>query len=66
MTRKAYMKKWRGLTDDEVQEELQQIALERQLLEDSAMPGADAPPYGVSTNVDKGIEAEEEELINEE
>ena len=36
MSRKAYMKKWRGLTDDEVQEELEQIALERQLIEDSS------------------------------
>lgn len=36
MSRKTYMKKWRGLTDDEVQEELDQIALERQLIEDSA------------------------------
>lgn len=35
MSRKAYMKKWRGLTDDEVQEELNQIALERQIIEDS-------------------------------
>lgn len=56
MSRKAYMKKWRGLTDDEVQEELEQIALERQMLEDSAMPGADVPPYGVSTSADKGTE----------
>lgn len=36
MSRKAYMKKWRGLTDDEVTDELNQIALEQQLLEDSA------------------------------
>ena len=36
MSRKAYMKKWRGLTDDEVDEEIQQIALERQMIEDSA------------------------------
>lgn len=35
MSKKAYMMKWRGLSDDEVTEELQQIALERQLLEDS-------------------------------
>lgn len=35
MSRKSYMKKWRKLSDDEVMEELQQIALERQLLEDS-------------------------------
>ena len=36
MSRKAYMKKWRGLTDDEVDEELEQIALERQMLEESS------------------------------
>lgn len=36
MSRKAYMKKWRGLTDDEVNEELEQIALERQMLEESS------------------------------
>lgn len=35
MSRKAYMKKWRNLTDDEADEELKQIALERQILEDS-------------------------------
>lgn len=35
MSKKAYMKKWRGLTDDEADEELRQIALERQILEDS-------------------------------
>lgn len=39
MSKKSYMKKWRGLTDDEVQEELEQIALERQILEDSTIPG---------------------------
>lgn len=36
MSRKSYMKKWRNLTDDEVQDELDQIALERQMIEDSA------------------------------
>lgn len=35
MSRKAYMKKWRNLDDDEADEELRQIALERQILEDS-------------------------------
>lgn len=35
MSRKSYMKKWRGLTDEEVSEELRQIALEREILEDS-------------------------------
>lgn len=37
MSKKAYMKKWRNLTDDEVEEELKQMALERQILEDSYM-----------------------------
>lgn len=35
MSRKSYMKKWRNLTDDEVQEELEQIALEREMIDDS-------------------------------
>ncbi len=47
MSRKSYMKKWRGLTDDEAQEELEQIALERQLIEDSAfISNEDSLPYG--------------------
>lgn len=48
MSRKAYMKKWRGLTDDEVQAELEQIALERQMIEDSSFSpagGSDNEPY---------------------
>ena len=46
MSKKAYMKKWRGLTDDEADEELRQIALERQLIEDSAFNiGDDSLPY---------------------
>ena len=38
MSKKSYMKKWRGLTDKEADSELQQIALERQTLEDNFMP----------------------------
>lgn len=46
MSRKSYMKKWRGLTDDEVEEELRQIALERQIIEDNSFSNEfDAPPY---------------------
>lgn len=48
MSRKSYMKKWRGLTDDEVDEELNQIALERQIIEDSSFATnefGDNPPY---------------------
>lgn len=40
MSRKSYMKKWRNMSDTEIQEELQQIAEERQLIEDSAFPGS--------------------------
>ncbi len=35
MSRKTYLKKWRGLTDDEIDEELKQIQLEQNMLEDS-------------------------------
>ena len=35
MSKKSYMKKWRGLTDTQADEELAQIALERQMLEES-------------------------------
>lgn len=48
MSRKAYMKKWRSLTDDEVQDELNQIALERQLIEDSSFSATSMnPPYSI-------------------
>lgn len=36
MSRKTYMQKWRGYTDAQVQEELQQIAYERQILEEAS------------------------------
>ena len=50
------MKKWRNLTDDEADEELRQIALERQILEDSYTgdTGADFGEEG-----DTGAEGEE-------
>ena len=63
MSKKSYMKKWRGLTDDEVDEELQQIAMERQLLEDSSFIGdsnEDIPPYPDET--DKAIEQDEQDI----
>lgn len=43
MSKKSYMMKWRGLTSDEADEELKQIALEKQLLEDSFS----LPPFNV-------------------
>jgi len=39
MSRKAYMKKWRGLSDEDVEDELKQIAMEQKMLEqDNYMP----------------------------
>ena len=74
MSRKAYMKKWRGLTDDEVQEELEQIAFERQLIEDSSFaPSDDAQPYSSNNGMDNSEEIEnpsedesEDEIMDEE
>jgi hypothetical protein len=37
MSKKAYMQKWRGLTDEQVDEELMQISKERQILEDISL-----------------------------
>ena len=54
MSKKAYMKKWRGLTDDEVKEELEQIALERQIIDDSFME------YTKTSNVNTEAEVVEE------
>lgn len=55
MSRKSYMKKWRGLTDDEVREELEQIALERTIIEDASFEGGFESPYleeGMDNNLD--------------
>ena len=66
MSRKAYMKKWRGLTDDEVQEELEQIALERQLIEDSSFATGDAGAgFGVNTSTEEPEEEVEEFTVEE-
>lgn len=37
MSRKAYLKKWRGLNDDEADKELEQIKVEQEMLENSVM-----------------------------
>jgi len=67
MSRKAYMKKWRSLTDDEVQEELDQIALERQIIEDSSFAGGvDKLPYGNPTTNEVAEDNIEDEINEEE
>lgn len=64
MSRKSYMKKWRNLTDDEVQEELEQIALERQIIEDATFgaggsEGSEQQPYPNNTG-GTGMEMEDD------
>ena len=56
LSRKSYMKKWRGLTDDEADAELKQIALERQLLEDSYTP--DTMSEGPDNSGEENLEGE--------
>lgn len=51
MSKLAYMKKWRNLTDTEAMEELKQIALEREMLENSW--GNPIPPTNQSTEQDE-------------
>ena len=61
MSRKRYMKKWHRLTDDEVQEELEQIALERQLIEDSSFNTfGDNPPYSNPNPAKKDVPEDDE------
>ena len=50
MSRKSYMKKWRDLTDEEVQDELNQMALERQLIDDASFPTVDMSSTGEPYN----------------
>lgn len=46
MSKKSYMKKWRNLTDDEVDEELKQMSLEKEIIDYSVMHGSvDDKPY---------------------
>ena len=59
MSKKSYMKKWRELTDKEVDEELEQIALERQIIEDAAFQMNDSGlPY--PDNSQQDVQTEED------
>lgn len=52
MSKASYMKKWRNLTDEEAQQELEQIAMEREMLESG---------YGFGSAGGKGMAEEEDE-----
>ena len=66
MSKKSYMKKWRNLTDDEADAELRQIALERELLEDTFTQ----PPVGTtqpsSNSGEEQQNSQEESQLEEE
>lgn len=57
MSKRTYMKKWRNLTEDEAEEELRQIAFERQILDDSFVE----PPIDTTTEPLEEAEIEEPE-----
>lgn len=61
MSKKSYMKKWRNLTEEEADEELQQIAREREILESSYFN-----PRGVNTSPGQNAQEEDEEQQEEE
>lgn len=59
MSRKSYMKKWRQLTDDEVAEELEQIAIERQILEEASFPAnGETVPYPEAEDEGEPVESQ--------
>lgn len=62
MSKRAYMKKWRNLTDEEAEEELTQIARERELLESSYFnPGDNTTQPGENTQEEEATTEEAEE-----
>lgn len=64
MSKKSFMKRWQGLNDDQAMEELEQIALEREMLEDSfSMPGN--APMEESEDLDILEDEEEPEEVDE-
>lgn len=67
MSKKAYMKKWRNLTDEEADAELEQIAKERELLEDSfsSVPGVPGQQPGSGEEPDEPEEGPDESETEE-
>lgn len=59
MSKKTYMKKWRGLTNSQVEEELNQIALERQIIEDSSFGGMASNGMNGDNNLINGLQRDD-------
>lgn len=66
MSKRSYMKKWRNLTDEEADEELRQIAIERQLLESSYFNPSGEPPNNPKQTQNNQEQNQEEEPQEEE
>lgn len=67
MSRKSYMKKWRQLTDDEVAEELEQIAIEKQILEESSFPAnGETVPYPEAEEEGEPVESQMGDAFSDE
>lgn len=64
MSRKAYMKKWRSLTDTEVDEELQQIALEISMFEGTNMETTTVSSSIEDTEASNGEDMDMDEEID--
>lgn len=61
MSRKAYLKKWRGLSDEKADEELAQIQLEQSMFEDSNYSADPFADVNEPNNPEEG-EGEEDEI----
>ena len=59
MSRMSYMKKWRGMTKSQIAEELNQIALERQILEDSSFGGNVSNGMNGDNNLINGLQKDD-------
>lgn len=56
MSKKSYMKKWRGLSDEEVEDELMQIAYEKNMIDESAMfPPSSSPSTSSVSGREPGL-----------
>ena len=66
MSKRPYMKKWRKDTDEEADEELRHIAIERQMLESSYFNPVGEPPNNPEQNQQEEQTPEQEEPQEEE
>lgn len=59
MSRRTFMQKWRGLTKPQVTEELNQIAIERQIIEDASFVGSASNGMNGDNNLINGLQRDD-------